>query len=1669
MATSKSMRFNSSLVNVISPKGTRLSKRNAHFARVAERCRVEEAYLCPVLWPRVCLADHTLKSFYTLGYKHCEANRHYVTFIGELNVVVDNISKPIPEWTDRMRTIILGQPDYNPNHIRKSFAQVVKGHESPKVVIGQEQAGPSYAMKCIKSLLSFIWPQVNIDVCVQADFNEAFRDVKEDPAIKTLFASAIAQIGDTFGLIKSMSTEIIRLLTILVVIYGLYCVSQSCPKSWLVVVPFMVVLWPLIFPKHTLDFLKKQLPFFFGSRIVEQEEIIVGEEQSPNFKPALIVGSLLATYFGINKDTFQSSVVDALLKVKKIPKMANEFEEMIENCWEVVRTVINCLLPICGISQIAATVVDHVKFQEKAMAFRTGVMTRDIKANFQTADEYKALIKEGSSLLRKSGGNREARQSVSGTLNSLVHVAGSLGSAFVNAVNSRAEPVCLCIAGGSGIGKSRLMKDLHVRVASKYVPKDVAASHGYSLNHEIYTPGKSDYDEGYTGQFTWMEDDFGQALEAPFDKASSFMKIIQYVNSAPASMNMAFEQKGTVFFDSKLILLTTNAEDGFLAPAAKILNDPKALERRVMCFKAKLKEDWATKLEGSNIVLLDKHLALEEKKRKIEQGLVAVPDDFWEFYRMNFVTGLMFPVDKKNADGDPRGFTYEEIVELVTNQLATNVQEAQEIDDSTIRLAHELYGEKYVPLADRDKNDVGYVAEVLLEAFNVLKSLGAKIGAIPSNTVDWMTSLLSKKALNTLNEAAEFKKHCCTVLTEGLASILSHKKIIGMILLVGSSSALVYGAWKTVSLIVGGICRMFQKDEPLGKAIRTSGVAAHAITLRQKILSLWKNKDFEVDEDGNPVGIKPEAMLRVAEETHGFEQASLIWADEGIIPQAVSDYWNKIRKNAVSIVVETTNGSEHVIGTAWMLQNYVMAYPYHFDYVIDRLVGVKRLLLKRVFRDGEKPKTVCSFDDINLWKERRRIVEEEEELIVSYVPLAGMFAKIVDLFPTEASLPKPRSRPVEVQVVNPTLLNGESETAYMQVKCMRDSTLRLDASGPNDRHLNNVMRYNSKLMAGACGSIVIRTDGVGQSPLLGMHIAGSPDPSSPVKQQGWCCLMSQERLRRAILAVSPQNAVIQALEDICDMNEDCPMEEPAFEGIGKLLEGSSFVPTKTKSAKTKLQDKEVFGPATRGPAILDPNHPVGIVRNALLKYTSEVKALPVTELRKAADETFKQFLESTVDLRTVARVRTNEEAVTGIVDGERLLPGINRKSSPGFPFNVIKGKIKGMGSKQGIFGSDDYDFDNPRAKEVFRQVDEVIEAAKQGKRMEHVFTDFPKDEKRPHDKVAKGATRLISGGPLVYTLACRRLFMDFIHAFENNRIGKGPLPSLVGINPYCEYDGLARNLREVGDKFIAGDFSSFDGSEQPDLHHILFDVIAKWYAWDEDHNIARKILFLDLTNSIHLGGLKNNRKTLYMWLKCLPSGHPLTCIINTMYNMVAFRWCFIKLCPGLNFEEHVRAAYFGDDNLHGISDDVCQMFNQMTITQQMKVLGLTYTNSQKGDSTEAYTSFEEVDILKRKFRLEKIGDRKFYVAPLCLVSIAEMMYWWKPRPGVTEISFLEDQLKMFLREMSLHPYEIWQQFVPPLLSSMRDEYNFIFEESAQGIDLYKQIQLETVEHAEVDY
>jgi hypothetical protein len=399
------------------------------------------------------------------------------------------------------------------------------------------------------------------------------------------------------------------------------------------------------------------------------------------------------------------------------------------------------------------------------------------------------------------------------------------------------------------------------------------------------------------------------------------------------------------------------------------------------------------------------------------------------------------------------------------------------------------------------------------------------------------------------------------------------------------------------------------------------------------------------------------------------------------------------------------------------------------------------------------------------------------------------------------------------------------------------------------------------------------------------------------------------------------------------------------------------------------------------------------------------------------------------------RLLTWDESLFGI-ESNTDFKALNRAASPGFPDNVKT--IRGFSGKEFYMGKGK-DMDHQgNCLVLFQEMDELEISIKAGKRPLFVFTDCLKDERRPIQKVKECKTRAFSGAPIRYLLLVRKYFGSFMEWFTINKITNS---SGIGINSHSlDWHHLATLLlkKTRGKNGIgAGDYSKFDGSEKPCIHWAILDVINRWYDDGEINKNIRSILWMEVVNSRHI---RNN--VVYEWSSSLPSGHPLTTIINNMYNAFAFRYCWILLHENdvsslFEFDDYVYCCFFGDDNIFGVAPEYQDLFTEKYLQTAMKNIGLTYTAEDKGEIGDNLRSIQQVSFLKRSFRYCNIKGR--WLAPLQLDVILEIPCWTKQRHDLVEITISNCEMAIF--SLSLHGEDIFNEYTPVIAKALYDKHN----------------------------
>jgi len=565
-----------------------------------------------------------------------------------------------------------------------------------------------------------------------------------------------------------------------------------------------------------------------------------------------------------------------------------------------------------------------------------------------------------------------------------------------------------------------------------------------------------------------------------------------------------------------------------------------------------------------------------------------------------------------------------------------------------------------------------------------------------------------------------------------------------------------------------------------------------------------------------------------------------------------------------------------------------------------------------------------------------------------------------------------------------------------------------------NRMLRRYFKYDAETQYGDCGALTSLVDCNSYSghAVFGMHVAYNGR-----EQMGYCAVISNEMIEEARKILGTIDDCIE--EDLIALDvEHQSGDKLPFEVDGSFLPLYVLRRPINLSPKTSYFITSMFGkfgdydcsPAPLGPVYRN-GELVYPMENAVRPYASPVLNYDDFDFHQIAHVAFSKLTSST-NLVQEKRIFSFDEAVLGVP--ERKFRAIPRQTAAGFPYcyTVKSGKTEFFGDAQ------NYVLDTEQAMALRARVDGIICRAREGKRGAVIFNDFLKDEIRTHAKVEAVATRLISSAPLDYVIAWRMYFGDFSSYFMRKNIDTGMAP---GICCYTDWSKLADHLSVKGSDVFAGDFKGFDSSEQPAIFQYILQYINQWYNDGEENARIREVLWADLEHSRHLGGKGNDQRHIYQWNKSLPSGHPFTTIVNSMYSLFLLVACYVRLTGDYTgFWDNVSPITYGDDNVVNVRKEIVDLYNQTTVAKtMMDSFGMIYTSDDKHSSLGTVKTIGEVTFLKRRFLLE--GNR--WLCPLELDSFLYCTYWCKNKRLQKKIC--QDELENCLEELSLHEERVW--------------------------------------------
>lgn len=1190
--------------------------------------------------------------------------------------------------------------------------------------------------------------------------------------------------------------------------------------------------------------------------------------------------------------------------------------------------------------------------------------------------------------------------------------------------NIRPMPYFMMFGGGTGVGKTSLMRFVASSVlmlAGEVKPSEAL--------EQLWQKGTTQYWNGYVGQKCLVMDDCFQVRGKPGDMDSEAMQVIRAVGNWSYPLNFAdLESKGRFYLDTPLMIGTTNCRN-VSAEWASFITEPAALVRRFQgSYWVELTDEYKTQEGRFDFERVNDEFRsalqriatrkAEGEKLTVDQVMDEMP---WHVWNLKMHTFDRDNITDVNLAGGLRN-AVEIAAREIKKRKEANKEQIQDLRDWTTALGDALDQDLELQIGNLRSWDPAGPGPSRLRAM-----AEAGVITLPETDSDDESEITVLEDMDpelqyVMNPAwpededdeHDAVKSLWTRITEWVQSHPSLSYVTELFIA------------GTVGVVVG-----------LAIALAITIVTA-AVKVLWKVISILLQlvgiKPRPVEEQSNDGAFrsKKDKAMRITT----FNEVEI---QVGVPPdEHVHDH---IYNNTLKCYT-----SEGILGQFLGIGADVFIFPKHFLKAIRKCSPDMKLHFVSAKHGVTGSITCRAFLE--------RPIEEVPDFDVAGVSFGAVFMKasrsIVKYFLTQHELKQ--------------LLRGGNTGVRLDVATLqKDSTLRRQtyhsptcefigtvAEG-SGALLNGIVKYTASTQKGDCGAplTVAENRYYGQRCVVGIHSAGR---DNIVLREGYATTVTQEVARELKKRLQSFTETQEKIEEDIDVPQgalrvdmqaeldEIGLTTGSFELVGKLKERVNIA-TSTKLKPSAMNRDELFGPSPSAPAVLRPkvvgDEKLYPMVNGIKAYQTEVLCDSVEGLKPVVDVAMKPHWEAT--LKYPRDVLTFEEAI--VPPEHWKMKPINRKTSAGYKYRKhVSPLFPGKTSFLGFEG--DVDFNSPQLSVVRSDVEAICIAGEARERLVHLCTDFLKDELRPNAKVESVATRVISGTPFDYTIACRMYFGAYMHAMFSTHTVNGMAP---GINHYTEWFMIASRLQNKKTKVFDGDFSRFDSSEQPWVHQGILEYINRWYKFNnplwrvEDDNV-RSTLWLDLVHSRHITGVGNTLDYVVQWNKSLPSGHPLTTVVNSMYSLITLTACYMKRFGGASdMWEHVYLCTFGDDNVNAVDDEVCDEFNQVTVAEDMKeIFNLTYTSGRKGADLVPYTTIDEVTFLKRTFLKDDDleGGLVFntpnlgWVAPLAKESFLYEGYWYKnARDPLTDLT---TRIEHTVYELALHPSEMWEEYFPTL-------------------------------------
>lgn len=369
---------------------------------------------------------------------------------------------------------------------------------------------------------------------------------------------------------------------------------------------------------------------------------------------------------------------------------------------------------------------------------------------------------------------------------------------------------------------------------------------------------------------------------------------------------------------------------------------------------------------------------------------------------------------------------------------------------------------------------------------------------------------------------------------------------------------------------------------------------------------------------------------------------------------------------------------------------------------------------------------------------------------------------------------------------------------------------------------------------------------------------------------------------------------------------------------------------------------------------------------------------------------------------------TEEEMVNGVSEDLVYMNKLNKDASAGVPWGktiaamLVDGKIA------------------PEVKDLMLKIEGLASQKKKDPELVK-FKDCDKDEMRDAEKINK--PRCFSAGPLHYTLLLRKWFGRIGSTLMRTRHQHG---IMIGINATSRewqtlWHGLSRFCRHFD-----GDYKKWDGAMRREFQERLNSVLS---TFTQNPTLSETLLTY-LCETTHVGMdltyITTHSVPSGHGLTALYNS-----LMNKM--LLAYAWYilygqFLKMSIQSLIAEMNNTLYapvYGDDLVAAVAERIATAFNAVKYSIVMDDLGIGFTAANKKAHVKPFGLLRDVTFLKRHFVAHR--TLQSIVGPLDINVLKATCGYVHDVGRDREIT--DQKMSMIQRELFLHGdvtyYEVW--------------------------------------------